>query len=269
MIIAAQSWCLDCERSSDFNFLLHRFPKNMNVYLAEFIGTAMLVLFGDGVVANVLLGKSKGQGGGWIVIATGWGLAVTMAVYSVGTISGAHLNPAVTIGLAVIGKFSLAKVAGYIVAQIAGAMFGAFLVWLAYLPHWKETPDTGAKLAVFCTGPAIRSTPCNLICEAIGAGTLVFGVLAIPSSANLSGPGWATGFGPLIVGLLVFAIGLSLGGPTGYAINPARDFGPRLTHAILPIFGKGGSDWRYAWIPVFGPILGGIFGAWAYGLLYA
>jgi glycerol uptake facilitator protein len=240
----------------------------MNPYLAEFIGTALLILFGDGVVANVLLGKSKGQGGGWIVIATGWGLAVTMAVYAVGAISGGHLNPAVTIGLAAIGKFAPAKVAGYIAAQVGGAMFGALLVWLAYLPHWKETPDPGAKLAVFSTGPAIRSTPSNLLCEAIGAAVLVFGALAIPSSVNLSEPGWATGFGPLIIGLLVFAIGLSLGGPTGYAINPARDFGPRIMHAILPINGKGGSDWRYAWIPIVGPILGGVIGAVVYRLLY-
>ena len=229
----------------------------------------MLILFGDGVVANALLGKSKGQGGGWIVIATGWGLAVAMAAYAVGAISGAHLNPAVTIGLAVIGQFAPAKVAGYIAAQIAGAMFGALLVWLAYLPHWKETLDTGAKLAVFCTAPAIRSTPSNLICEIIGAATLVFGALAIPSSSNLPGPGWSTGFGPLLVGLLVFAIGLSLGGPTGYAINPARDFGPRLAHAILPISGKGGSDWSYGWIPIVGPIIGGVLGAWAYRLLYS
>jgi glycerol uptake facilitator protein len=240
----------------------------MNPYLAEFVGTAILILFGDGVVANVLLGKSKGQGGGWIVITTGWGLAVTMAVYAVGAISGAHINPAVTIALASVGKFAPAKVAGYIVAQITGAMFGALLVWLAYLPHWKETSDQGAKLAVFCTGPAIRSTFSNLLCEIIGTATLVFGVLSVPSSANLSGPGWATGFGPLIVGLLVFAIGLSLGGPTGYAINPARDLGPRLAHAILPIAGKGGSDWRYAWIPIVGPIIGGVLGAWAYRLLY-
>jgi glycerol uptake facilitator protein len=240
----------------------------MNSYLAEFVGTAILILLGDGVVANVLLGKSKGNGGGWIVITFGWGMAVTMAVYAVGTISGAHLNPAVTIGLAAIGKFEGGKVAGYIMAQICGAMFGALLVWLAYLPHWRETPDTGAKLAVFCTGPAIRSTPSNLLCEMIGAAMLVFGALAIPSSANLSGPGWATGFGGLLVGLLVFAIGLSLGGPTGYAINPARDFGPRLAHALLPIAGKGGSDWQYAWIPIIGPIVGGVIGDWAYKLIY-
>ncbi|HEV7923852.1 MAG TPA: MIP/aquaporin family protein, partial [Verrucomicrobiae bacterium] len=212
----------------------------MNVYLAEFVGTALLILLGDGVVANVLLNKSKGQGGGWIVITTGWGLGVMAGAYAVGTISGSHMNPAVTIALASIGKFPAAKVAGYIAAQLAGAMFGGFLVWLTYLPHWKETPDAGSKLAVFCTAPAIRSTPSNLLCEMIGTATLVFGALCIPSSANLSGPGWATGLGPLLVGLLVFAIGLSLGGPTGYAINPARDFGPRLAHAILPIAGKGG-----------------------------
>ncbi len=240
----------------------------MSPYLGEFVGTALLILLGDGVVANVLLAKSKGQGGGWIVITFGWGMAVTMAVYAVGTFSGAHLNPAVTIGLAVIGKFAPAKVAGYIAAQIAGAAFGALLVWLAYLPHWKETPDKDLKLVVFCTKPAIRHSPANLLCEIIGTATLVFGVLAIPSTANLSGPGWATGFGPLIVGLLVFAIGLSLGGPTGYAINPARDLGPRLAHAILPIAGKGGSDWSYAWIPIVGPVAGGLLGAWLYHLLY-
>lgn len=240
----------------------------MSPYLAEFIGTAMLILFGDGVVANVLLNKSKGQNSGWIVIATGWGLAVMVAVYAVGTISGAHLNPAVTIALAALGKFAWAKVPGYIAAQVTGAMFGALLVWLAYLPHWKETPDKGAKLGIFCTAPAIRSAPSNLLCEIIGAAALVFGVLTIPSDANLSGPGWATGFGPLLVGLLVFAIGLSLGGPTGYAINPARDFGPRLAHAILPIAGKGDSDWGYAWIPIIGPIIGGLLGALTYHLLY-
>jgi glycerol uptake facilitator protein len=240
----------------------------MSPYLAEFVGTALLILFGDGVVANVVLNKSKGQGGGWIVIATGWGLAVMVAVYAVGTISGAHLNPAVTIALAAIGKFAWAKVPGYIAAQVAGASFGAFLVWLAYLPHWKETPQTDLKLAVFCTAPAIRSPLANLLCEVIGTAALLFGVLSIPSTSNLSGPDWATGFGPLLVGLLVFAIGLSIGGPTGYAINPARDFGPRLAHAILPIAGKGGSDWGYAWIPIVGPIIGGVLGALAYHLLY-
>jgi glycerol uptake facilitator protein len=240
----------------------------MSPYLAEFIGTALLVLFGDGVVANVLLAKSKGNGGGWIVITTGWALAVIMGVYSVGTVSGGHLNPAVTIGLAAIGKFEMARVPGYIAAQMAGAFCGAVLVWLAYLPHWKETPDAGAKLGVFCTAPAIRHTPSNLVCEIIGTAVLVFGALAIPSKVNLSEPGWATGFGPLLVGLLVFAIGLSLGGPTGYAINPARDLGPRLAHALLPIAGKGGADWGYAWIPVAGPIIGGVLGALAHRFLF-
>lgn len=240
----------------------------MNSYLAEFVGTALLILFGDGVVANVLLAKSKGHGGGWIVIATGWGLAVMVGVYAVGTISGAHLNPAVTLGLAATGKFAWAKVAGYIAAQVLGAMAGAALVWLAYLPHWGETPEKDLKLAVFCTAPAIRAPAANLLCEIIGTAALLFGVLSIPASNNLSVDGWATGFGPLLVGLLVFAIGLSLGGPTGYAINPARDFGPRLAHAILPISGKGGSDWGYAWIPIVGPIIGGVLGAGLYRLLY-
>lgn len=233
----------------------------MSPYLAEFIGTALLVLLGDGVVANVTLARSKAYNAGWIVVATGWGLAVTLAVYSVGTISGAHLNPAVTLGLASIGKFSAVLVPGYLAAQFAGAVCGAILVWLAYLPHWKETSDPATKLGVFCTAPGIRSTGGNLICEFIGTAVLVFGVLAIPSNLNLTEPAWATGFGPLLVGLLVFSIGLSLGGPTGYAINPARDLGPRLAHALLPIAGKGGNDWSYAWIPVCGPVLGGLAGA--------
>ena len=240
----------------------------MNHCLAEFVGTALLILFGDGVVANVLLSKSKGQNSGWIVITAGWGMAVMVAVYAVGTISGGHLNPAVTLGLASIGKFPWDQVPGYIISQILGAMFGAVLVWLAYLPHWKETPDTGLKLAVFCTAPAIRSPLSNLLCEIIGAAALVFGALSIPSSSNLSADGWAAGFGPLLVGLLVFAIGLSIGGPTGYAINPARDFGPRLAHFLLPIAGKGGSDWGYAWVPIVGPLIGGVIGAVTYHLLY-
>jgi glycerol uptake facilitator protein len=240
----------------------------MSPYLAEFVGTALLILFGDGVVASVLLNKSKGNNSGWIVITTGWGLAVMIAVYSVGTISGAHLNPAVTLGLAAIGKFEAGKVPGYILAQTAGAMLGALLVWLVYLPHWRETPDPGAKLAVFCTAPAIRQPSSNVLCEIIGTAALVFGALAIPSSSNLSEPGWATGFGPLLLGLLVFGIGLSLGGPTGYAINPARDFGPRLMHALLPIPGKGGSDWSYSWIPVISPFIGGVFGASIHHVLF-
>lgn len=240
----------------------------MSPYLAEFIGTALLVLLGDGVVANVVLARSKGFNSGWIVITTGWGLAVALAVYTVGTISGAHLNPALTLALAATGKFAASKVVGYLVAQFAGAFVGAVLVWLAYLPHWAATEDRASKLGVFCTAPGIRHSASNLICEAIGTAVLVFGALAIPSSTNLTDSGWATGFGPLLVGLLVFSIGLSLGGPTGYAINPARDLGPRLAHAVLPIAGKGGEDWGYAWIPVVGPILGGLVGAFLHSFLF-
>lgn len=240
----------------------------MSPYLAEFIGTALLVLLGDGVVANVVLARSKGFNSGWIVITTGWGLAVALAVYTVGTISGAHLNPALTLALAATGKFAASKVAGYLVAQFAGAFVGAVLVWLAYLPHWAATEDRASKLGVFCTAPGIRHSASNLICEAIGTAVLVFGALAIPSSTNLTDSGWATGFGPLLVGLLVFSIGLSLGGPTGYAINPARDLGPRLAHAVMPIAGKGGEDWGYAWIPVVGPILGGLVGAFLHSFLF-
>jgi len=231
-------------------------------YLAEFIGTMLLILLGDGVVANVVLNKTKGQNSGWIVITAGWAFAVTIAVYAVGAFSGAHLNPAVTIGLAAIGKFETAKVAGYVVAQLLGAFAGAVLVWLAYHPHWAATEDKGGKLAVFCTGPAIRDLPRNLLTEIIGTFALVLGILAIGTKANLSPEfGWDKGIGPMLVGVLVWAIGLSLGGPTGYAINPARDLGPRLAHAALPIAGKGGSDWEYAWVPVVGPIIGGVLGA--------
>jgi glycerol uptake facilitator protein len=233
------------------------------------------VLLGDGVVANVLLQRSKGQNSGWIVITTGWGVAVAIAVYAVGRISGAHLNPAVTIALATIGSFSWAQVPGYIAAQMIGAFLGAVLVWLAYLPHWRETPDPGAKLGIFCTGPAIRSTGPNLITEIIGTAVLMFGILAIAANAQtLARPGdvdlsvvFSRGLQPLLVGVLVLGIGLSLGGPTGYAINPARDLGPRLAHAILPIPGKGASDWGYSWIPVVGPIIGGIAGAGLYSIV--
>ncbi len=244
----------------------------MSSYLAEFTGTLILILLGDGAVATVLLKKSKGEGSGWIVITVGWGLAVAIAVYSVGRISGAHINPAVTIGLASIGAFPWSEVAGYVVAQVAGALTGAILVWLAYLPHWKETDGEAAKLSVFCTGPAIRNYPSNLITEIIGTAMLVFGVLAIAANAQeLAKPGdldlsavFGTGLQPLLVGLLVVAIGISLGGPTGYAINPARDLGPRIAHALLPISGKGSSDWNYSWVPILGPILGGVGGAWLF-----
>jgi len=239
----------------------------MKPALAEFIGTALLVLLGDGVVANVVLNRSKGQNAGWIVVATGWGLAVAVAVYCVNRISGAHLNPAVTIGLAALGQFGPEQVPVYIAAQMAGAFVGAGLVWLAYLPHWRETADPAAKLGVFCTAPAVRSPMANLLTEIIGTLVLVLGVLAIQSPKNLKPDhGFDTGLGPLLVGVLVLSIGVSLGGPTGYAINPARDLGPRLAHALLPIPGKGGSDWSYAWIPVVGPIIGGILGACLYRL---
>jgi glycerol uptake facilitator protein len=237
----------------------------MSPFTAELIGTALLVLMGDGVVANVLLGKSKAQNAGWIVVATGWGLGVALAVYCVGGFSGAHLNPAVTLGMAAIGKLEWAKVGGYLAAQMIGAFLGAVLVWLAYLPHWGETQDTGAKLGVFCTAPAVRNPGANLVTEIIGTFVLVLGVLAILTPKNLQpAHGFDTGLGPLLVGVLVLAIGLSLGGPTGYAINPARDLGPRLAHALLPIAGKGDSDWGYAWVPIVGPMIGGVLAALFY-----
>jgi glycerol uptake facilitator protein len=241
----------------------------MNAFTGELLGTMILVTLGDGVVANVLLNKSKGQNAGWMVITTGWAFAVAVAVYCVGSISGAHLNPAVTLGLAGIGRFDWALVPTYLAAQLLGAMLGATLVWLAYLPHWRETSDPAAKLGIFCTAPGIRHTVGNLLTEIIGTAMLVLGVLAILSPKNLiPGSGFNTGFGPFLVGTLVWSIGLSLGGPTGYAINPARDLGPRLAHALLPIAGKGGSDWSYAWIPVVGPLVGGLLGALFYKLCW-
>ena len=224
----------------------------------EFFGTMILILLGDGVVAAVLLKRSKAEGGGWIVITAGWAFAVMAGVFTAiacGS-SDAHLNPAVTIGFAVRdGNF--AKFAPYLAAQMLGAIVGAALVWLHYHPHWKETPDIAIKLACFCTAPAIRNTVTNLLSEVIATFVLVFVVGAIFSKAvSASGP--AGGLGPYLVGSLVWGIGLSLGGPTGYAINPARDLGPRIAHALLPIAGKGGSDWGYAPIPVVGPLIGGV-----------
>jgi glycerol uptake facilitator protein len=228
-----------------------------SAWLGEFLGTMTLILLGDGVVAGVLLKKSKAEGSGWLVITTGWAFAVMAGVF-VSIASGssdAHLNPAVTIGMAVkAGNF--AKFFPYLVAQVLGAMAGATVVWLQFFPHWKETPDQGAKLACFCTGPAIRSVIPNLLSEVIATFVLVFVVGAIFSKA-VAGSGLASGLGPYLVGSLVWGVGLSLGGTTGYAINPARDFGPRLMHAILPISGKGGSDWGYASIPIVGPLVGG------------
>jgi glycerol uptake facilitator protein len=234
----------------------------MQAYLGEFFGTMLLIILGDGVVAGVLLRNSKAENSGWIVITFGWGMAVAVAVYCVFKFSGGYINPAVTLGAAVTGGLDWAVVPGYLIAQFLGAFVGAVIVWLAYLPHWAETADPGLKLGVFSTAPAIYNTPANVICEIIGTFVLVFGVFGI--FANDLAPGLA----PLLVGLLVLGIGLSLGGPTGYAINPARDLGPRIAHAVLPIAGKGGSDWGYAWIPVVAPIIGGILGALAYTVFF-
>ena len=236
----------------------------MNTFMAELVGTMLLVLLGDGVVAAVVLNKTKAQNSGWMVITTGWGLGVAMGVYAVGRISGAHLNPAITLGMAMIGKFSWSAVPGYLAAQFLGAFLGAVVVWLAYLAHWPATDDQSAKLAVFCTAPAIRKRPLNLLTEIIGTFVLMFGVLAIVANTAPA----QSGLTPLLIGFLVWSIGLSLGAPTGYAINPARDLGPRLAHALLPIAGKGDSDWNYSWVPVLGPIIGGLLGAVAYAGIF-
>jgi len=238
--------------------------EGLPIMFAEVIGTALLIILGDGVVAGVLLAKSKAQNAGWIVITTGWALAVAVGVYAIGSLTGAHLNPAVTIGFAATGFGGLTwdLVPWYLIGEMIGAFIGAVIVYLHYLPHWAETEDPGLKLAVFSTGPAIRNTPANVVSEVIGTFMLVFGVMAIV--ANELAPGIAA----LLIGFLVWAIGLSLGGPTGYAINPARDLGPRIAHAVLPIAGKGSSDWEYSWIPVVGPIVGGVIGALAYQALF-
>ncbi|MFM8943665.1 MAG: MIP/aquaporin family protein [Actinomycetota bacterium] len=224
------------------------------MFMGEVVGTAVLILLGDGVVAGVLLNKSKSNGAGWIVITFAWSMAVLMGILSSVAVTGgvAHLNPAVTIALAYQGSVAWGDVGTLIAGQFIGAFIGAVLVWLAYLAHWEETSDAGLKLAVFSTGPAIRKTVPNLVTEIIGTAMLVIGVLVIGANAN------AAPLGFFFVALLVFSIGMSLGGPTGYAINPARDLGPRIMHAILPIPGKGSSDWEYAWIPVVGPIIGGV-----------
>jgi glycerol uptake facilitator protein len=226
-------------------------------FFGEFMGTAVLILLGNGVVANVLLKKSKGEGSGWIVITSGWAFAVLCGVLTAIACGSrdAHLNPAVTLGFAVVsGNFS--KLVPYILAQLLGATTGATLVWLHYLPHWRETSDPSLKLACYSTGPAIRSVATNVMSEIIGTFVLVFVVGAIFSKA-VAASGFAPGFGPYLVACLVWGIGLSLGGPTGYAINPARDLGPRIAHAILPIAGKGPSDWGYAIVPALSPLVGG------------
>jgi glycerol uptake facilitator protein len=236
----------------------------LSIFGAEVIGTGLLILLGDGVVAAVLLNHSKAQNGGWIVITFGWGMAVMVAVFAVAQFSGAHLNPAVTLGFAVEGRTDWGDVPEYLAGEFVGAFIGATLVYLSYLPHWRETEDPGLKLAVFCTAPAIRNPVANIITEVVGTFVLVFGVMAFFADKATA----ATGLGGLLVGLLVLAIGLSLGGPTGYAINPARDLGPRIMHAVLPIAGKGSSDWGYSWIPVVGPLVGGALAAAAFSAFY-
>ncbi len=230
----------------------------MTEFTSELFGTLLLILLGNGVVANVVLQKTKAHNGGWIVIAFGWGLAVMVGVYAAGKFSGAHLNPAVTLSLAAAGLFDWADVPLYVAGQLAGATLGALLVFAHFLPHFKATNEPETTRAVFCTAPAIRHTPSNFLSEFLGTFALMFGLMAIGANA------FAEGLNPLIVGLLIVSIGLSMGGTTGYAINPARDFGPRLMHALLPIPNKGVSDWKYAWIPIVGPIFGGLYGTLTY-----
>ncbi|WP_042299500.1 MIP/aquaporin family protein [Paraburkholderia kururiensis] len=231
----------------------------MSPYIAEFVGTAMLVLLGDGAVANVLLARTKGKGADLIVIVMGWAMAVFVAVYITASFSGAHLNPVVTVALALAGKFAWSKVPGYVAAQMLGGMAGALLVWLAYRQHFAKEADPDVKLGVFCTAPAIRSVPHNFLTEMICTFVLILGVLYLASPQVGLGA-----LDALPVGLLVLGIGISLGGPTGYAMSPARDLSPRLVHALLPIPGKRDSDWHYAWIPVVGPLAGGSMAAWIY-----
>lgn len=235
--------------------------------LFEFIGTAVLVLFGDGVVASTVLKKSKGENGGWVVITLAWGLAVMLGVFISGPYSGAHLNPAVTLGLAAAGTFAWSMVVPYIVAQMLGGFLGAVLVYAFYKDHYDATSDQAAKLSTFCTIPAIRNYGRNLFCEILGTFVLVFVILALSIDGNTSEVGMGA-LGAFPVAMLIVALGMSLGGTTGYAINPARDLAPRLAHAILPIKGKGTSDWGYSWVPVIGPIIGGFLAAALYCLIY-
>lgn len=234
----------------------------MSVYLGELVGTMLLIILGGGVVGGVVLKGTKAENSGWIVICVAWGLSVAFAVYAVGNVSGAHINPAVTLALASVGEFSWGLVPGYILAQLAGALIGGAIVWIHYLPHWKNTEDKAAKLAVFCTAPAIRSNSANFVSEMIGTMILTLGLLFIGANK------FTEGLNPLVVGGLITVIGFGLGGTTGFAINPARDFGPRLAHFLLPISGKGHSDWAYSWIPVAGPIVGGVLGAQLYLALF-
>lgn len=247
----------------------------MSPYVAEFIGTAMLILFGNGVVANVVLPRTKGHNAGWIVITAGWGFAVFIGAFCAAPYSGAHLNPAVTLAMAATGKLAPSMVPGYIAAQMLGAIIGATLVYLFYRDHFAEPGDSGAKLACFSTAPNIRNLSQALFCEVVGTFALILPIFLMTSAtiqlagatASEATPIGLGSIGLLPVGLLVFGIGLSLGGPTGYAINPARDLGPRIAHALLPIPGKRDSDWAYAWVPVIGPLIGALLAAGVYGLV--
>ena len=234
----------------------------MSIYVAEFLGTFLLILIGGGVVASVVLKGGKAEDSGWNTIVLAWGLAVAFAIYAVGSISGAHINPAVSLGLAFVGEFAWAKVPGYILAQLLGAFTGATLVWIFYIPHWSKTADKISKLAVFSTVPAIHSPIHNFVSEMVATAFLLFSLLFIGANE------FTEGLNPLVVGALIVLIGFGLGGTTGFAINPARDLGPRIAHFLLPIDQKGNSDWSYAPIPVVGPILGGFLGASLYQILY-
>ncbi len=234
----------------------------MSVYLAEFLGTLLLILIGGGVVAGVVLKGTKSENSGWNTIVITWGLAVAFAIYAVGTISGAHINPAVTVSFAFIGEFPWQKVPGYVLAQITGAFCGGVLVWIFYLPHWSLTKDKTSKLAVFSTTPAVRSYIHNFVSELLATALLIFGLLFIGINS------FTEGLNPLVVGGFIVVIGYSMGGTTGFAINPARDLGPRIAHYLLPIIGKGSSDFKYAPIPILGPFLGGLLGASLYKILY-
>ncbi|MFA6946791.1 MAG: MIP/aquaporin family protein [Pedobacter sp.] len=238
----------------------------MTTFMAEFIGTALVILLGNGVVANVVLTGTKGNGGGWIVITTAWALAVFVGVAVAAPYSGAHLNPAVTLALAISGKFAWTQVLSYMLAQMLGAMFGSFLVWFKYKDHFAATDDKGLKLAAFCTGPAIRNNFSNLTSEIIGSFVLLFVIFYFTNAeiVNTKTPVGLGSLGAIPVMFLVWAIGLSLGGTTGYAINPVRDLGPRIMHAILPVAGKGSCDWSYSWIPVLGPMIGASLAALLY-----
>lgn len=227
-----------------------------SMYLAEFVGTTLLLLLGNGINMTLSLRKSFGKGGGWAVTCIGWGMAVTMSAYFTGWVSGAHLNPALSIALVLSGRMDASLLPGYIVAQLLGGIFGACLAYLAYKDLLDEEEDAGTKLGVFATGPAVDNKPWNVVTEVIGTAVLVIGIQAIGYGKN----GVPGGIGPFLVGMLICVIGMALGGATGFAINPARDLGPRIAHAILPIKGKGSSNWQYAWVPIVGPIVGAVLG---------